>query len=70
MKYLLIASALLLGLSCSAVWADLSPVGDPVEVGSWTQGFYDSGIGDFDLIAAKMVSGGPLDAPGDRKSVV
>jgi len=59
MKHLVIASALLLGLSCSAAWADLSPVGDPQDVGSWGQRFEESGVGNFDLMAIRMTSPAP-----------
>lgn len=38
--------------------ADLAPIGDPVEGGSWAQGFNETGVGNFDLVAVKMISGG------------
>lgn len=49
-------------LSVSA-WADLVPIGDPQEGDSWTQGFIESGIGQFDLVAVKMSAGGPFQSP-------
>lgn len=38
--------------------ADLVSVGDPAEGGSWTQGFNESGVGNFDVVAVKMLSVG------------
>src|SRR5574340_34219 len=32
-------------------------VGDPIEIGSWTQRFQESGVGTFDYMGVKMISG-------------
>jgi hypothetical protein len=38
--------------------ADLISIGDPVEGNSWSQGFNETGVGNFDLVAVRMVSAG------------
>jgi hypothetical protein len=38
--------------------ANLAPIGDPIVTGSWTQGFNETGVGPFDLVAVNMVSAG------------
>lgn len=43
--------------------ADLMRVGDPTEIGSWTQAFNESGVGNFDTVETFMLSGGPFEAP-------
>jgi len=53
----------LLGLTLAAAiapaaTADLMPLGDPFEGGSWSQRFEESGIGQFDLVAVQMSSAG------------
>jgi hypothetical protein len=40
------------------VFAGITPVGSPVEVGSWSQAFNETGVGPFDLFYVKMVSAG------------
>ena len=44
--------------SASAAFGNITPIGDPVEGGSWSQGFIESGVGPFDLVAVKMTSAG------------
>jgi len=46
--------------------ADLAPVGDPVDGNSWSQGFSESGVGNFDLVAVAIASGGPFEVPTHR----
>lgn len=57
MKRLSIIVALALALTSIAV-ADITPVGTPVDSGSWYQGFRESGVGPFTLMTFSMVSGG------------
>lgn len=52
-KLTLIAVALLFSATASA---DLVSVGDPIEGDSWTQRFFDTGIGTYDFIAVRMTS--------------
>ncbi len=54
--FIVIASVL--GLACPAAWADLTPIGDPIEENSWTQVFNESGVGQYDCMAFVMVSSG------------
>ncbi len=44
-------------------FADLVAIGDPVIIGSWSQGWTLSGFA-FNAVAIQMVSGGPLELPG------
>ena len=46
-------------LAANGAFADISADGDPVEGNSWSQGFNESGVGLFDLVAVKMVSPAP-----------
>jgi len=39
-------------------FADLTPIDAPMEGGSWSQGFNETGVGSFDLVAVQMVSPG------------
>ena len=39
-------------------FADLTPIREGVEGGSWEQRFQESGVGNFDLIAIRMTSAG------------
>jgi opacity protein-like surface antigen len=41
----------------NAAFADLVPVGDPVEGNSWSQRFYED-MGKYDMICLKMISSG------------
>jgi hypothetical protein len=50
-------------LSATNALANLTVFGDPVTTHSWSQGFNESGVGNFDLFAVKMLSGGPFESP-------
>jgi hypothetical protein len=59
MKRLVIFSmGVVLLLAANAAFADLTPVGDPMDIGSWAQGFNETGVGSFDFVATRMVSPG------------
>jgi hypothetical protein len=62
-RVILIAGMLLFSATASA---GLVPVGDPIEGDSWNQGFNESGIGNFDLVAVRMSAGGPFQSPTHR----
>ena len=51
-------AALLLLLTAGSAFADLTPIGGPVEAGSWAQEFQINLVGNFDLITVKMTSSG------------
>jgi len=55
-RMILSAVAALLLLTAGSAFADLMPIGDPVETDSWKQGFIEDGVGTFDLVAVKMVT--------------
>jgi hypothetical protein len=38
--------------------ASLAPIGGPIVIGSWAQAFNETGVGNFDLVAVRMVSAG------------
>jgi hypothetical protein len=57
MKRMMFASVMCAFVAVPA-FADLGVIGDPVEGGSWSQGFYETGVGLFDLVAVQMVSAG------------
>ena len=50
--------AALLLLTAGSAFADLTPIGGPVEGGSWAQRFEITGVGNFDLVAVTMTSPG------------
>jgi len=50
-------AATLVLLATTSAWANLTPVGDPMEIGSWSQEFVENGIGSFDLVAVRLTSG-------------
>jgi hypothetical protein len=56
MQIAVLAAAL--AVSASVAWADLTPIGDPAEGESWTQRFNESGVGNFNVVAVKMISAG------------
>lgn len=58
MKKLIFCTGLTILLAANAALADLMAIGDPVEGGSWSQGFIESGVGSFDLVAVQMFSAG------------
>ena len=60
MKRLISISAIagLVLATTGTAMADLTPLGDPTEGDSWSQGFNESGIGSFDRVAVKMSSAG------------
>jgi hypothetical protein len=62
LKIVTLLVAILLFAAAPAL-AGLSLVGGPTVIGSWSQGFDETGIGDFDRIEVQMVSGGPLESP-------
>ena len=43
-------------LAAGGAMGSLEVVGDPIEGGSWSQGFVESGVGPFDFMAVKMFS--------------
>ncbi len=45
-------------LVCGPVYANITAIGDPIDGNSWSQRLRESGIGQFDFIAVKMVSDG------------
>ncbi|MFG0329795.1 MAG: hypothetical protein ACF8PN_07860 [Phycisphaerales bacterium] len=45
---------------------DFVPIGDPNKGNSWSQAFQETGVGLFDLVAVRIVSGGPFDSPTHR----
>lgn len=53
----LILVASVLGFLCPAAWADLTPVGDPTDGGSWSQLWEESSFsaGPFDFVAIRIV---------------
>ena len=63
MRFALIALAL--AAFVPAAMADLTPLGEPVQIGSWSQAMNESGVGEFDFIAAKWLapSGSGFKAP-------
>lgn len=62
---ILLAVILLCALGSTA-WANLVAVGAPDPGGSWSQGFNETGVGNFDLVAVQIVSGGPFESPTHR----
>jgi len=56
-KNIFVAIAAVLFLAATT-FADLTPIGDPVDENSWKQAFRENGIGYFDFVAVKMVSSG------------
>jgi len=44
--------------SVGTTLANLTALGDPFEGNSWGQGFIESGVGPFDLVAVQMVTAG------------
>jgi len=46
-----------------AVMAGLAPVGNPQQGQSWGQGWVENGVGPFDLIGARIVSGDSFEPP-------
>jgi hypothetical protein len=46
--------------------ADLAPIGDPLEGGSWGQRFNESNVGDFDFMAVRMSSDHKFEQPTFR----
>ena len=60
---LVMAFALCLLLPAAAL-ADLVSVGDPVEIGSWAQGFVESDVGNFKKMEIIMVSDDEFESPG------
>ncbi len=59
-RFTTVALILTVGISQSS--ASITAIGDPIEGNSWGQGINESGVGTFDMIAAQIVSGGPLEA--------
>jgi hypothetical protein len=58
-KYLaLLAMLILLLAGADRAMATLIPQGDPIEIGSWAQGFNESGVGLFDTMRVYMASAG------------
>ena len=71
MRTLGVMSAVLL-LGASAAWADLAPVGDPMEGGSWGQSWYANSDSwyNFNLVAVRIdVAGRDFEFPGLRFDV-
>lgn len=64
------AVVLILLMSASQSSAAISAVGDPILGNSWAQGWTENSVGTFDLIAAQIVSGGPLEAPVFRNFTI
>lgn len=63
-----IASALAVAVACSRSLAGIQPSGDPIEGHSWGQGFdYFSPGGTADLLAVKILEGGPFESPTFRE---
>ncbi len=60
--------ALALAAFGPAAMADLTPLGEPMEIGSWAQRMNESGVGSFNFIAAKWLvpAGSGFEAPGFR----
>ena len=58
MKLVRICAVLMFLLVSNAAIAGDTSVGDAVEGNSWSQGFVESGVGSFDLVAVKMLSAG------------
>ena len=58
---LVVVTLLMLSTHSMAV---LISVGEPVEGGSWIQGFEESGVGLFNLMEVFMISADDLEAPG------
>jgi hypothetical protein len=68
-KKLIMYASIIILLAVNGAFADLTPIGEPVEVGSWTQRFQEDGLYDgvhydFDLLAVRVVSGPSLENPG------
>lgn len=59
-RVVLIASVLLFAATASA---DFVAEGDPIEGGSWTQWFQESGVGQFDFMAVRMTSADCFESP-------
>ncbi len=55
-KTTMLIAGLTMLLATSGAIADMSPVGDPMEIGSWAQRFEESGVGNFDFMAVQWVS--------------
>ncbi|HET6427245.1 MAG TPA: hypothetical protein VFJ30_02460 [Phycisphaerae bacterium] len=53
----------------SMAMADLSIEGDPIEGGSWKQGFTEDSIGTFDYVAVRMVTTGDSFQTDQIKSI-
>jgi hypothetical protein len=58
---IVVAACLMAGANAAL---GVSAVGDPFEAGSWGQRFIEDGVGQFDQMQFKMISGGPFEAPG------
>jgi hypothetical protein len=56
-KLITLCAGLVVLVATGGAFADLSSVGDPEATGSWTQGFVESGVGYFDLVAVRMLPG-------------
>jgi len=57
-KFLTIFAALTVLIITNSALANLTSIGGPVEGASWSQGFNESDVGNFDLVAVRMVSAG------------
>jgi hypothetical protein len=55
-----LVAALAIGFSGGSAMAAIVPVGDPIEGSSWSQGFNESGVGNFDRVEVIWVSGSLL----------
>lgn len=65
-KTLAVGLAVVVALSVTSVRASLVTDGDPISIGSWAQGFNESGVGDFTQLETIFRSGpgGPFESPG------
>ncbi len=59
-----LAAVALVIVFANSARATLITIGDPAEIGSWGQGFNESGVGNFTQVETIMRSGGPFESPG------
>ena len=67
-KTLAIGLAVVAVMSVTSVRASIVATGDPVNIGSWSQAFFENGLyggvyQTFDMMTAQIISGLPFDVP-------
>ena|GEM_PF-1347233 len=57
-RLMICSAAIAVVFAAGSALGGITPVGDAIEGSSWTQGFYETGVGAFDLVAVMMTSSG------------